>query len=110
MNYVILGRVKNRIAKKYKLKSGEEAINKLAARVSDEIDLILADAVEVTKDEKRKTVLERDIDAAIEKNLGERGLTADELLEELLKQDPSELGRIIEGVDSHIRKERQKKK
>jgi histone H3/H4 len=96
--------VKNYILRKEKIKSEKTALKKLASRFNEEIKKVIADAGKLAKKKRRKTILKRDIEAALEKNLGKINLTWQETLQEILKQNPTELGHISEGINIHLRK------
>ena len=98
--------IKNYISKKEKFKSAEDAINKLMERFNQAIKTVLADSGKLAAKDRRKTILQRDVEAALEKNLGKTDLTAQELLEEVLKQNPTDLGHISQGISIYLRKQK----
>ncbi len=98
--------LKNYIVKHIKLKSSDSAIDQLIDRFNKEIKKVIADAGNLAKKDKRKTILPRDIEASLEKNLGKTDLTGKELLAEFLKQNPTDLGKISEGISIYLRKQK----
>ncbi|MBA3066124.1 hypothetical protein FP828_06510 [bacterium] len=96
--------VKNYILRTEKIKSEDKALKKLAARFNKEISKVISDAKESANKKRRKTILLRDIETALEKNLGKIDLTWPETLQEILKQNPTDLGHISEGIQIHLRK------
>jgi len=104
INFISFLAVKNYILRKEKFKSEKTAIKKLSARFSKEISKVISDAKESAKKKRRKTILLRDIEAALEKNLGKINLSWQETLQEILKQNPTDLGHISEGIQIHLRK------
>jgi histone H3/H4 len=106
MGFISLSSLKRFINDDEKLRAGEEALRATAARFDAEIIKVLTDAAEMARDDKRRTVMERDIEAAIKKHLGKQGLTAAEVLQEVLNLSPTELGRVSSGIEASIRESR----
>jgi len=98
--------LKNYIVKQVKLKSADDAIDKLIDRFNKEIKKVIANAGNLAKKDRRKTILTRDIEAALEKNLGKTDLTWKELLDDFFKQNPTDLGKISEGISIYLRKQK----
>lgn len=98
--------IKKYIPREEKLKSATKALEKLIGRFNEEIKKVISDAAEIAKDDRKKTILPRHIEASLEKNLGKIELTWQELLEELLKQKPTDLGHISEGITIYLRKQK----
>ncbi len=98
--------IKKYISRKEKLKSSDGAIDKLMERFNEKIKKVIADAGNLAKKDKRKTILPRHMEAALEKNLGKTDLTWKELLEEFLKQNPTDLGKLSEGISIYLRKQK----
>lgn len=98
--------IKKYISRKEKLKSSAGAIDKLIDRFNEEIKIVITDAGKLAKKNKRKTILPRHMEAALEKNLGKTGLSWKELLDEFLKQKPTDLGKISEGISIYLRKQK----
>jgi len=95
--------VKRHISDIEKIKSSEEAVEKLVERFNEEIKKVIKDAGNLAQKDRRKTILLRDVEAALKKNLGKVNLSWQELLEEFLKQNPTDLGRISEGISTYLR-------
>jgi len=103
-NFISFTAVKKYIAKEQKMKSADSAINKIIKGVNGQIKKIIANAVKLSKEKRRKTILDQDVETALRKTIARTDLTWEELLQEILKQNPTELGKISEGIDIHLRK------
>lgn len=90
--------IKNHIRDKVKIKSADEAVQLLVDRFNEVIIKVINDAAGFARKKRRKTVLLRDMERALEESLGMIDPTWEELLKELLKRNPTELARVAEGI------------
>ena len=53
--------------------------------------------------------MDQDIISAVEKHLGKKNLTWQETAEEIIRQNPTDLGKISKAINDYIEKEQRKK-
>lgn len=92
-----------------KMRSSEGAAKKFIAEFDTAIGDTLADAGKLAKEHKRNTILDEDIIQALEKHLGKKHLTWQETAEEIIRQNPTDLGKISKAINDYIEKEKKKK-
>ena len=101
--------IKEYINDAFKMRSSEGAVQKFIRAFNSAIKNTLAHAGRSAKENKRNTVLEADIEPAIEKNLGKKHLTWQETAGEIIRQNPTDLGQISKAINDYIEKEKEKK-
>ncbi|MBU4258822.1 MAG: NFYB/HAP3 family transcription factor subunit [Candidatus Omnitrophica bacterium] len=88
----------------FKMRSSESAV-KLSMKEFDlAIETVLKEAGELAKQDKRNTVMDQDIISAVEKHLGKRNLTWQETAEEIIRKNPTDLGKISKAINDYIEK------
>ena len=86
----------------YKIRSTDDAVQKLVDAFNETIGLVLAESVKAAKTARRTTVLEEDAAAGIEKHLSKRHLTWDETAQEVITQTAADLGKISKAIQDYI--------
>lgn len=89
-----------------KMRSSESAVKLSMKEFDSAIEGVLKEAGKLAKEDKRKTVMDQDIVSAVEKHLGKKHLTWQETTEEIIKQNPTNLGKISKAITDHIERER----
>ena len=89
-----------------KMRSSESAVKKSMSEFDTAIETVLKEAGELAKQDKRNTVMDQDIISAVEKHLGKKNLTWQETAEEIIRQNPTDLGKISKAINDYIEKER----
>ena len=92
-----------------KMRSSDSAVKKFIKEFDLSVAATLIDAGKRSKEDKRNTVMDEDIILAIEKHLGKKHLTWQETAEEIIKQNPTDLGKISKAINDYIAKEQKKK-
>ena len=92
-----------------KMRSSESAVKKSLSEFNSAIEKVLQEAGELAKEDKRNTVMDQDIISAVEKHLGKRNLTWQETAEEIIRQNPTYLGKISKAINDYIEKDQWKK-
>ena len=92
-----------------KMRSSDSAVKKFLKELDSAIDTILQEAGKLAKEDKRNTVMDQDIETALEKHLGKRHLTWQETAEEIIRQNPTDLGKISKAINDYIEKDKAKK-
>jgi histone H3/H4 len=87
-----------------KMRSSDSSVKKFIKAVDSTIEAILKEAGKLAKEDKRNTVMDQDIETAIEKHLGKKHLTWQETAEEIIKQNPTDLGKISKAINDYIEK------
>lgn len=88
-----------------KMRSSESAVKKSIAEFDTAIETVLKEAGELTQADKRNTVMDQDIISAVEKHLGKRNLTWQETAEEIIRQNPTDLGKISKAINDYIERD-----
>ncbi len=102
--------VKEYISAVLKLRSNETAVQKLIQEINSTIESVLTEAGKLAQDNKRNTIMEPDIITALEKYLGKRHLTWQEISDEIVLQTPADLGKITGVIKDFIEKGQGKKR
>ena len=100
--------IKEYINDSLKMRSSDSAVNKFIKEFDLAIADTLIDAGKLSKEDKRNTVMDEDIITAVEKHLGKKHLTWQETAEEIIKQNPTDLGKISKAINDYIEKERKR--
>ncbi len=87
-----------------KMRSSESAVKKAIKEFDSAIETVLKEAGELAKENKRNTIMDEDIIPAVEKHLGKKHLTWQETAEEIIRQNPTDLGKISKAINDHIAK------
>jgi histone H3/H4 len=101
--------IKEYINTAFGMRSSKGSVEKFTREFNSAIKNTLADAVKAAKDNKRNTILEADVELAVEKHLGKKHLTWEETTEEIIRQNPTDLGKISKAINDYIEKEKEKK-
>ena len=88
-----------------KMRSSESAVKKSMSEFDTAIETVLKEAGELAKQDKRNTVMDQDIISAVEKHLGKKNLTWQETAEEIIRQNPTDLGKISKAINDYIEKD-----
>lgn len=96
--------IKEYINKVKKMRSSDDAVSLLLRRFNETIEAVLTSAQELAKEDKRNTILEQDITTSLEKHLGKRDLTWEETTEQIIRQNPVDLGKISKAINDYIQK------
>ena len=91
-----------------KMRSSESAVKKSMSEFDSVIETVLKEAGELAKENKRNTIMDEDIASALEKHLGKKHLTWQETAEEIIRQNPTDLGKISKAINDYIEKEQGK--
>jgi histone H3/H4 len=92
-----------------KMRSAESAVKKSMGEFDTAIETVLKEAGELAKQDKRNTVMDQDIISAVEKHLGKKNLTWQETADEIIRQNPTDLGKISKTINDYIEKEQRNK-
>ena len=100
--FVRFNTIKDYLKEKEKMRSAVEAVNSLTERFNSLIETVLTRAISLAKVRKRTTVLAEDMREALEKTVGKKHLAWEELLQEILLQNPIDLGNLSKGITKYI--------
>ena len=101
--------IKEYINRILKMRSSDSAVKKFLSEFDTAIEDTLADAGKLAKENKRNTIMDEDIIPAIEKHLGKKHLTWQETADEIIRQNPTDLGKISKAINDYIEKEKGEK-
>ena len=107
--FIKFNSIKEYIIAVLKMRSNEEAVNKLIQDIDSTIENIINYAGKSAQELKRTTILEQDIIPALEKYLGKKHLTWQEISAEIVLQTPADLGKISKVIKDYIEKDQGKK-
>ncbi len=96
--------VKDYIKTTQKLRSTQETIEALDAKLNSLTVTLIKEAATSAKGQKRKTILLEDIRSAYEKHVGKESLTWQELLKQILRLSPADLSKTRKGIHDFIEK------
>ena len=101
--------IKEYINRILKMRSSDSSVKKFLSEFDTAIGDTLADAGKLAKENKRNTIMDEDIIPAIEKHLGKKHLTWQETADEIIRQNPTDLGKISKAINDYIEKEKGEK-
>ena len=107
--FIRFNTIKEYINDTFKMRSSESAVKKFIKRFNSVIKTALKDVRRSAKEDKRNTIMDQDITPALEKHLGKKHLTWQETAEEIIRQNPVDLGKISKKINDYIEKEQGKK-
>lgn len=96
--------IKDYIKDILKLRSSRKAVTSLCKNLNSLIPAVLKEAARTAKEDDRKTIMLEDITQAYEKSVGKEHLTWEEVLRQVLRQTPADLGKISKGINDYIEK------
>ncbi len=105
--------VKAYFTKAKKMRTQAAAVTKLIADFEAVLEAVIVEAVRLAKAAKRNTVMKVDVAAALDKFLKKTDLTWDQTAEQVIKQNPTDLGKIsktiLEWISAHENPTRKRK-
>ena len=105
--------VKDYITKAKKMRSQASAVKKFVDDFDVVVEAVIVEAVVLAKAAKRNTVMKDDMAAAIEKYLKKTDLTWDQTAAQVIKHNPTDLGKIsktvLEWISAHENPKRKRK-
>jgi histone H3/H4 len=96
--------IKEYINESLKMRSSDKAVKEFIKEFDKAIEATLKEAGKLAKEDKRNTVMDQDITPALEKHLGKKHLTWQETAEEIIRQNPTDLGKISKAINDYIKK------
>ena len=106
--FVRFNTIKEYINQSKNMRASDAAIQALIARFNDAVVSVITEAQALAKKDKRKTIMGTHMAAALEKYLGKRHLTWEETSDEIIRQNPADLGNISKAINDYIKKAEQK--
>jgi len=95
-----------------KMRTQAAAVKKLIEDFDTVLEAVIVEAVALAKAAKRNTVMKVDVAAAIEKYLKKTDLTWDQTAAQVIKHNPTDLGKIsktvLEWISAHEASKRKK--
>ncbi|MFH1309540.1 MAG: histone-like protein [Candidatus Omnitrophota bacterium] len=108
INFLKFNTIKEYINDILQMRSSDSAVKKSLSEFDSAIEAVLKEAGELAQEDKRNTVMDQDIISAVEKHLGKRHLTWQETAEEIIRQNPVDLGKISKTINDYIAKDQKK--
>ena len=100
--FVRYNTIKDYVKDIQKMRSNEAAVNNLTERFNSLIETVITSAAGLAKENKRNTILAEDMKEALEKTVGKKHLSWEDLLQEVLLQTPIDLGNLSKGINKYI--------
>ena len=104
--FIKFNTIKAYINESLKMRSSESAVKLSMKEFDSAIETVLKEAGELAKQDKRNTVMDQDIISAVEKHLGKRNLTWQETADEIIRKNPTDLGKISKAINDYIEKDK----
>ena len=105
--------VKAYITNAKKMRTQAAAVKKLIEDFDTVLEAVIVEAVALAKAAKRNTVMKVDVAAAVEKYLKKTDLTWDQTAAQVIKHNPTDLGKIsktiLEWISAHESPKRKRK-
>ena len=92
-----------------KMRSSTGAVTKIIKDFDSTIEEVINEAGKLAKEDKRNTIMDQDVIPALEKHLGKKHLTWQETADEIIRQNPTDLGKISKAINDYIEKEQRNK-
>ena len=105
VEFIRFNTIKEYINDILKMRSSENAAKLSMKEFNSAIEIVLKEAGELAKEDKRNTIMDQDIISAVEKHLGKRNLTWQETAEEIIRKNPTDLGKISKAINDYIEKD-----
>ena len=102
--FIRFNTIKEYINQTKNMRASDAAIQALITRFNDAVVSVITEAQALAKKDKRKTIMGTHIAQALEKYLGKRHLTWEETSEEIIRQNPADLGNISKAIQQYIQK------
>ena len=102
--FIRFNTIKEYINQTKNMRASDAAIQALTARFNDVVVSVITEAQALAKKDKRKTIMGTHIAQALEKYLGKKHLTWEETSEEIIRQNPADLGNISKAIQQYIQK------
>jgi len=109
LSFIRFDTIKDYINDVHQMCSSNKAIKRFIKKFEATIETVIKEAKKTAKKDKRSTIMERDVTAAIEKHLGKRHLTWQETAKEIIRQNPTDLGKISKVINDYMEKGQEKK-
>lgn len=97
--------IKDYLKTTHAMRSSEDAVQEIITRFSNVIEKVLTESVEAAKKEDRKTISLTDVQTPIEKAIGKKYLSWEDILKSILQQTPTNLANISKGISNYIKQE-----
>ena len=107
--FIRFNTIKEYINQSKNMRASDAAIQMLIARFNDAVVSVITEAQALAKKDKRKTLMGTHMAQALEKYLGKRHLTWQETSEEIIRQNPADLGNISKTINEYIQKAQKQK-
>ena len=102
--FIRFNTIKEYINQTKNMRASDAAIQALITRFNDTVVSVITEAQALAKKDKRKTIMGTHIAQALEKYLGKKHLTWEETSEEIIRQNPADLGNISKAIQQYIQK------
>lgn len=103
-NFIRFNSIKSYVNEVKDMRASDAAIRELIQRFDSLVIDVLSEAHRLARENKRRTVMGPDMVTALEKYLGQRRLDWNQLAEEVIRQNPTELGNISKTINEYIQK------
>ena len=108
IDFIKKSSIKNYLLSQKKTRSTLNAIDFLGDKFNSLIVQLLDSSIANAYENKRKTVMKEDIIVGISKSVTKEDLNWEEILSEILKESPADIGKISKGINDELMRESSK--
>ncbi len=109
MDLIKLNSINRYVKQILKMRISKTAATGLVARFNDLLKTILKTGQDTAKKDNRNTIMPRDIDTAIENNLGKKNLSWEKILTEIESLNAIDLGNLSKEITKYIEQQKENK-
>lgn len=109
MDLIKLNAINRYVIDILKMRISKTAATSLVARFNELLKIILREGSQFAEKEDRNTIMPRDIDTAIEDNIGKKRLTWEDVLVEIKHLNAIGLAELSKAITKYIEDEKEKK-
>lgn len=101
--FIKFNTIKEYIKSVHDFRSDKESVEELILQFSSLIEKVIIESIKLAKEEKRTTVLLKDVKIMLERFVGKERLYWEDILKGILIQNPTDLGKISKGIKAYIK-------
>jgi len=108
LSFIRFDTIKDYINDVHQMRSSNKAVKKFIKKFEATMETVIKEAKRGARKDKRNTIMEEDITLALEKHLGKKQLTWQEVAKEIIRQNPTGLGKISKVINDYMEKTKKK--
>lgn len=108
MDLIKFNSIKSYVKNILKMKISKTSTDDLRIRFNDILKSILRESKDSAKEDRRETIMPRDTDPAIQKYLGNKSFTWEDIFKEVKRFTAIELGSLAKEITKYVKEEKEK--